>query len=268
MRSSTLWGSSSGTFSRSVRTMSAVKSSGRMSTSEPLNARPMGVRAVATMTASGMGSSSCYSGSYSGSNSGATLASLVTRRRDSGLVHVEGSGVRETLTHPLTRAQSELVGVKEHPVGVARVVSRAVLEDRFENFRIVGLVFVHEDFQYRRRGHELGLHDAQGRLVRALLVNRFRSRHAERHHNGRSVSFDHVLRRDGQVLETGHGLTDDLKGGAVAGSRGEFRSRGRSHVVASEHGVDDTDFHLGLRLVFGLVVLLRHPTPISLQCRE
>ena len=33
---------------------SAVRSSGRMSTSEPLKARPMGVRPVATMTASGM----------------------------------------------------------------------------------------------------------------------------------------------------------------------------------------------------------------------
>src|SRR4051812_49753341 len=50
-------GSSAGTLSSAARTMVAVRSSGRRSLSDPLNARPMGERAVATMTASGMGSS-------------------------------------------------------------------------------------------------------------------------------------------------------------------------------------------------------------------
>ena len=54
MRSSTSVGSSSGTFSSSALTMVADRSSGRISTSEPFPARPMGLRAVATMTASGM----------------------------------------------------------------------------------------------------------------------------------------------------------------------------------------------------------------------
>src|SRR5437764_731360 len=54
MRSSTLCGSSAGTFSSAALTIPAVRSSGRQSTSEPLLARPIGVRAVDTMTASGM----------------------------------------------------------------------------------------------------------------------------------------------------------------------------------------------------------------------
>src|SRR6185437_12350613 len=53
--SSTWAGSSWGTFSRTARITSALRSSGRHSTREPLLARPMGVRPVATMTASGIG---------------------------------------------------------------------------------------------------------------------------------------------------------------------------------------------------------------------
>jgi len=52
--SSTSAGSTSGAFSMSRCTMKPPMSSGRASTSEPLKARPIGVRAVATMTASGM----------------------------------------------------------------------------------------------------------------------------------------------------------------------------------------------------------------------
>src|SRR5580658_8210484 len=55
MRSSTVVGSSWGTWASTAFTTSAVRSSGRQSTSDPLLARPMGVRPVATMTASGMG---------------------------------------------------------------------------------------------------------------------------------------------------------------------------------------------------------------------
>ena len=52
MRSSmSPWGSS-GTLSSSLVTICAVMSSGRISVSEPLNARPIGLRAVATMTGS------------------------------------------------------------------------------------------------------------------------------------------------------------------------------------------------------------------------
>ena len=47
---------SAGTLSSAACTIWAVRSSGRMSFSDPLLARPMGERAVETMTASGMGS--------------------------------------------------------------------------------------------------------------------------------------------------------------------------------------------------------------------
>src|SRR5699024_12095001 len=49
-RSSDLWG----TWPRAACTICTVKSSGRMSFSEPLNARPIGERAVETITASVM----------------------------------------------------------------------------------------------------------------------------------------------------------------------------------------------------------------------
>ncbi len=48
-------GSSAGILSSAVFTMNAVSSSGRISVSDPLFARPIGVRAAETMTASGMG---------------------------------------------------------------------------------------------------------------------------------------------------------------------------------------------------------------------
>src|SRR5689334_13960289 len=54
IRSPTSAGSSCGTFARAALTICAARSSGRMLVSEPLPARPMGDRAVATITASGM----------------------------------------------------------------------------------------------------------------------------------------------------------------------------------------------------------------------
>src|SRR6185312_10086178 len=52
---SSIWvGSSWGTWASAARTICTVRSSGRMVVSEPLNARPMGERAAATMTASGI----------------------------------------------------------------------------------------------------------------------------------------------------------------------------------------------------------------------
>ena len=53
-RSSISVGSSWGTWASAARTICTVRSSGRMVVSEPLNARPMGERAAATMTASGI----------------------------------------------------------------------------------------------------------------------------------------------------------------------------------------------------------------------
>src|SRR5215510_7957793 len=53
-RSSISCGSSSGTLARAVATIVAARLSGRSSRSDPLAARPIGDRAVATMTASGM----------------------------------------------------------------------------------------------------------------------------------------------------------------------------------------------------------------------
>ncbi len=55
MRSSTSEGSRAGTLARTAFTIWEASSSGRMLASWPLNARPMGERAVATITASGMG---------------------------------------------------------------------------------------------------------------------------------------------------------------------------------------------------------------------
>src|SRR5260370_1642391 len=54
IRSSTSAGSSCGTLSSAARTMTAVRSSGRRVLSDPLKARPIGDRAVATITASAM----------------------------------------------------------------------------------------------------------------------------------------------------------------------------------------------------------------------
>ena len=57
IRSSSVAGSSPGTLSSAACTMVAARSSGRTPTSEPLKARPIGLRAVATITASGTGTS-------------------------------------------------------------------------------------------------------------------------------------------------------------------------------------------------------------------
>ena len=54
IRSSTVAGSSCGTFASAADTICTAMSSGLIEVSDPLNARPIGERAVATMTASGM----------------------------------------------------------------------------------------------------------------------------------------------------------------------------------------------------------------------
>ncbi len=50
-------GLSCGTLARAAEISCTVRSSGRIEVSDPLKARPMGERAVATMTASGMAGS-------------------------------------------------------------------------------------------------------------------------------------------------------------------------------------------------------------------
>ena len=54
MTSTISFGSSSGTWPTASEIANASRSSGRTSASDPLAARPIGVRAAATMTASGM----------------------------------------------------------------------------------------------------------------------------------------------------------------------------------------------------------------------
>src|SRR4051794_35872231 len=54
IRSSTVVGSTSGFRSSSASTTNAPRSSGRIPVSEPLKARPIGLRMASTMTASGM----------------------------------------------------------------------------------------------------------------------------------------------------------------------------------------------------------------------
>ena len=55
MMRSSIWSvGSSGTLASRALTICVDRSSGRIDTSDPLNARPIGLRAVATMTASGM----------------------------------------------------------------------------------------------------------------------------------------------------------------------------------------------------------------------
>ena len=58
--SSIVFGSSSGTLSSAACTIHAASWSGRVSFNAPFPARPIGERAVATMTASGIGSNSSH----------------------------------------------------------------------------------------------------------------------------------------------------------------------------------------------------------------
>src|SRR6187397_490781 len=84
MRSLIVVGSSSGTLSSAAWMIRAVRSSGRKSLSEPLLARPMGVRAAETITASGM------------ENSGYSAVARSLRT----LVRHGGSGLRRVGSEP------------------------------------------------------------------------------------------------------------------------------------------------------------------------
>ena len=77
IRSSMSVGSSCGTLSSAARTMLAARSSGRTSRSEPLNARPIGERAVATMTASAI--TSFLSGEAADAGDGTSRETVSTR---------------------------------------------------------------------------------------------------------------------------------------------------------------------------------------------
>src|SRR5664279_533201 len=74
IRSSIVVGSSSGTWSRAACTIMAASWSGRVSFNAPLNARPIGERVAATMTASGMGVS--FQGGPGGAHHGQAGARL------------------------------------------------------------------------------------------------------------------------------------------------------------------------------------------------
>ena len=163
---------------------------------------------------------------------------------------LERSGVAEALADSLTGPLAQLLGLKEHPVGVAGVVAGAVFKDRGQDLGVIGLVFVDEDFENRRAGEQLGHHDALGRFVGALLVDRGAAGHTEGHHDGAVVLFDEVLGRHGEVLKAGDGLGDGDELLAVTGALGQFVEGRLSHVVASEHGVDDTDANNLGRLLF------------------
>src|SRR5688572_7334186 len=81
---------SSGTFFSAASIAKAARSSGRASTSDPLRARPMGVRAAETMTASGKGGLSCQ---CSADDQLLHLAGALVQRSDPGVPQVLTDGV-------------------------------------------------------------------------------------------------------------------------------------------------------------------------------
>ena len=131
------------------------------------------------------------------------------------------------------------------------MLARAVFENLGKYGGVRCLVLVDEHFQDGRIGKELRHHDSLAGLVGALLVNLFLAGHSEGDDDCAVILFDQVLRGDGQVLKTGHGLGDGDELLAVSGAVSEFRQRRAPHVVTSEHGVNDADSDwLGALFVF------------------
>src|ERR1039458_7444824 len=236
MRSSTLWGSNAGTLASTSRTTKAVRSSGRMSTSDPLKARPIGVRPVATMTASRILPPLNYWM--------VTMASIVSDRVGQRLLRPERGVLRR-----------QIPGGCLDRRGCSAARAQRASSRRCGRACARGSRIFWCGPGDGRRGHELGLHYPLGRFVGALLVDGCLARHAEGHHDGTAVLFDQVLGRDRQVLEAGHGLGEHAKSLVVARTVGQFGHRGRAHVVPGEHGVDDT--YLQFLLIWG------HVTPID-----
>src|SRR3954453_18145038 len=110
--SSISFGSRSGTLASAARTIVAARSSGRTSTSDPLFARPIGLRAVATMTASGISMSSWMrstcrvdagrvrsAGQVGELGVEGVHVEVVAPERDAAVVDLEDAGDRQV--HPL-----------------------------------------------------------------------------------------------------------------------------------------------------------------------
>src|SRR3954451_14659537 len=94
-------GSSAGTLAIAATTIWAVRSSGRMSLREPLYARPIGERAVATITASAMRNSFWVSGS-----DGWRPSRVRQLRQDRMIAEdevFEGRAIRDRQGHPRTK---------------------------------------------------------------------------------------------------------------------------------------------------------------------
>ena len=121
----------------------------------------------------------------------------------SGELRRAAARVAESLPHAGAGSPRELLGLEEQPVRVARVLAAPVLEDRGEHLGVVGLVLVDEHLEDRRRGEELGEHDALGRLVGALLVDRCAAGHPERDDDVARLALDEHLGGDREVLEAG-----------------------------------------------------------------
>ena len=118
-----------------------------------------------------------------------------------------------------------------------------------EDVRVARLIFVNEHFQNGGIRQELRHHDALARFVGALLINRFFAGHSESDHNGTAVAFDHVLRGDGQVLESGHRGGYHVKGIPVTGAVCKFGTGRSAHVVTRKHRVNDADANWLWRLL-------------------
>src|SRR5580658_7725128 len=129
IRSSTEAGSRAGTLASAADTICASRSSGRIEVSDPLKARPIGERAAATMTASGMICASlctchCHVNSWITPQ---PIASAHSDTRDDavnqGESHVQ---VHNSLTDvmgntPLIRLKSVTSGVAKTPTVLAKV---------------------------------------------------------------------------------------------------------------------------------------------------
>ncbi len=68
------------------------------------------------------------------------------------LLHWQWSRVRESLTDALSRPFAQLFWLEEHPIGIARMFARPVLEEPAQHDGLVGLILVDEDLKDWRGG--------------------------------------------------------------------------------------------------------------------
>ena len=102
-----------------------------------------------------------------------------------------------------------------------------------------GLVLVDEDLDYVGVGHKLRHDQPRRGLVGAGLVDRLGARHPQGHHQLAAPLLDQDLGGDGEVLDPGDGVADDLGGAAPL----KLLDGGPRHVVSGEVGVGDPDLH-------------------------